>query len=267
MGRMHKATTALLWKCPDVSYSGIPKGFSLMELLIGVFLSTLLTTGIIQLLTSSVSSYRLQLGLSQLEESARYARDVLSNHITQAGYQPRPWDSAFQLPALTFETLNGNQVPGDQLGLQRWSSQNCFGNDNPVKGSDGRSAFHLLQARLRINTSNNLAITCRYGPDATNMTTQINNFGLVEDVESMQLLFAEDRDGDNIADGWVPGQAWLNEEGIHAVKIALLLSTRQPFGQAPDQQLTLLDETVSPPVDGRLRKVSTLTVAIRGRLQ
>jgi len=238
-----------------------------MEVLIGVFLSTLLTSGIIQLLTSSVSSYRLQLGLSQLEESGRYARDVLSNHITQAGYQPQPWDSAFQLSALTSETLNGSEIPGDQLGLQRWSSQNCFGNDNPLKGSDGRAAFHLLQTRFRINTSNNLAITCRYGPDASQMTTQINNFGLVEDVESMQLLFAEDRDGDSIADGWVSGQAWLNEGDIQAIKVALLLSTRQPFKHGPDQQLTLLDETVIPPADGRLRKVSILTVAIRGRIK
>jgi len=124
-----------------------------------------------------------------------------------------------------------------------------------------------LQTRFRINTSDNLAITCRYGPDASHLTTQINNYGLVEDVESMQLLFAEDRDGDNIADGWVSGQAWLNENNIHAIKIALLLSTRQPFEQTPDQQLTLLDETLIPPADGRLRKVSTMTVAIRGRLK
>ena len=267
MGRIQKVTTALRWKYPDVSYPTIPKGFSLMEVLIGVFLSILLTTGIIQLLTSSVSSYRLQLGLSQLEESGRYARDVLSNHITQAGYQPQPWNSAFQLPALTSETLNGSDMAGDQLGLQRWSSQNCFGNDNPVKGSDGQAAFHLLQTRFRINTSNNLAITCRYGPDTSNMTTQINNFGLVEDVESMQLLFAEDRDNDNIADGWVSGQTWLHQQDIQAIKVALLLSTRQPFEQAPGQQLTLLDETVIPPADGRLRKVSILTAAIRGRLK
>jgi hypothetical protein len=219
------------------------------------------------LLTTSVSTYRLQLGLSQLEESGRYARDVLINHITQAGYRPQPWEPAFQLPAVTTETLNGSSKPGDQLGLQRWSSQNCFGNDNPVKDGDGHAAFYILQARFRINASDNLAITCRYGPDASQMTTQINNFGLVEDVESMQVLFAEDRDGDNIADSWVAGQAWLQESNIKAVKVALLLSTRQPFDQTANRPLTLLDETVIPPADGRLRRVNTLTAAIRGRLK
>ena len=243
------------------------RGFTLMEVLIAVFLSSLLISGIVQLLATSVSTYRLQLGLSQLEESGRYARDVLINHITQAGYRPRPWEPAFQLPALTNESLNGGSIPGDQLGLQRWSSQNCYGNDNPVKDGDGRAAFFILQTRFRINTSNNLAITCRYGPDTSQMTTQINNYGLVEDVESMQILFAEDRDGDNIADGWVASQAWLQESHIKAVKVALLLSTRQPFDQTTDRPLTLLDETVIPPADGRLRRVNTLTAAIRSRLK
>ena len=243
------------------------KGFSLMEILIGVFLSGLLISGIVQLLVSSVSTYRLQLGLSQMEESGRYARDVLINHITQAGYEPQPWEPAFQLPALTNETLNGDSLPGDQLGLQRWSSQNCYGNDNPVQDADGRAAFFILQTRFRINTSNNLAITCRYGPQVSQMTTQINNFGLVEDVESMQVLFAEDRDEDQVADGWVTSQAWLQESNIKAIKVALLLSTRQPFDQNATRTLTLLDETVNAPADGRLRKVHTLTAAIRGRLK
>lgn len=242
-------------------------GFSLMEVMIGVFLSTLLISGIVQLLGGSVSVYRLQLSQGQLEESARYARDVLTTHITQAGYQPEPWQNQPELPAVTDETLNGDLQPGDQLGLQRWSMQNCYGNDNPIKDSEGQPAFHLLQARFKVNANNNLAITCRYGPDASSLTTQINNYGLVEDVESMQVLYAEDRDGDKIADRWVTGQAWQQESNIRAIKIALLLSTRQPFDQAASRQITLLDETVTTPADGHLRKVSLLTSAIRGRLK
>lgn len=248
-------------------HRSVQQGFSLMEVLIGVFLSSLLISGIVQLLAASASAYRLQLNLSQLEESGRFARDVLIAHITQAGYRPKPWENQFKLAALTNETLDGSSKSGDQLGLQRWSSHNCYGNENPVKDSDGLAAFYLLQARFRVNASDNLAITCRYGPDATQLTTQINNFGLVEDVESMQVLFAEDRDGDKIADGWVTGQAWQQESNIRAVKVALLLSTRQPFDQTANGPITLLDETMSAPADGRLRRVSLLTAAIRSRLK
>lgn len=242
-------------------------GFSLMEVMIGIFLSTLLISGIVQLVAGSVSAYRLQLSLGQLEESGRYARDMLVTHIAQAGYQPEPWNEQAALPALSEESLNGDALPGDQLGLQRWSSHNCYGNENPVTGDDGLPDFYLLQTRFKVNASNNLAITCRYGPDVEQLKTQINNYGLVEDVESMQVLYAEDRDGDDIADHWVTAQAWQKENAIRAVKVALLLSTRQPFERAVSKQITLLDETITMPADGHLRRVNSLTTAIRGRLQ
>jgi hypothetical protein len=238
-----------------------------MEVLIGVFLSTVLMSGIVQLLAGSVSAYRLQLSQGQLEESGRYARDVLTSHIAQAGYQPEPWQDQPDLPALTVETLDGELIPGDQLGLQRWSRKNCYGNENQVTDSAGQPEFYLLQTRFLVNTGKNLAISCRYGPDASRLKTQINNFGLVEDVESMQVLYAEDRNGDKIADRWVTGQAWQHEGNIQAVKVALLLSSRQPFGQAASEQITLLDRTITTPADGHLRKVSSLTSAIRGRLK
>ncbi len=243
------------------------KGFSLMEIMIAMFFSVVLISAIVQLLASTVSAYRLQLSLGQLEESGRYARDVLITHISQAGYRPKPWEDQLPLPAVTAETLNGSPVPGDQLGLQRWSDRNCYGNENPAKDSDGHAAFYLLQTRFLVNSANNLALTCRYGPDASRLTTQINNYGLVEDVESMQILFAEDRDGDGIADSWVTGDAWQQERNIRAVRLALLLSTRQTINQAASEQIIMLDESIDPPADGRLRRVSVLTTAIRGRLK
>jgi type II secretory pathway component PulJ len=255
------------WKYPEMKCARADTGFSLMEVMIGIFLSTLLISGIVQLVAGSVSAYRLQLSLGQLEESGRYARDMLVTHISQAGYQPEPWNEQSELPALSEESLNGDSLPGDQLGLQRWSSHNCYGNENPVMGDDGQPDFYLLQTRFKVNASNNLAITCRYGPDATQLQTQLNNFGLVEDVESMQVLYAADRDGDDIADHWVTAQAWQQESEIRAVKVALLLSTRQPFEQATSKQITLLDETMTLPADGHLRRVSSLTTAIRGRLR
>ena len=244
------------------------RGFTLMEVMIGTFLSTLLLSGIVSLLGGSASTYRLQLSQGQLEESGRFARDVLISHIAPAGYQPEPWqkNQAGQA-ALTDESMNGGASPGDQLGLQRWSQRNCYGNENPVTDSGGKPEFYLLQTRFHVNTGKNLAITCRYGPDASALQTQINNFGLVENVESMQVLYAEDSDADEIADGWVQAQTWQRESNIRAVKVALLLSTPRAFKQLTSEQITLLDETISTSADGHLREVSTFTTAIRGRLR
>lgn len=243
------------------------RGFTLMEVMIGIFLSTVLITGIVALLSSSVSAYRLQLSQSQLEESGRYARDVLITHIAQAGFQPEPWLSLPGFSALTGESQDSGSAAADQLGLQRWSRYNCYGNENSIMDVDGQPAFYLLQTRFSVNNTNNLAMTCRYGPDVSGLQTQMNNFGLIEDVESMQILFAEDRDGDDIADGWVRAQSWTQESNIRAIRVALLLSTKQAFDQATSAQITLLDESVTAPADGHLRSVKSLTSAIRGRLR
>lgn len=270
---MHRilAKGALYWRQGEVRVTGINSGttpgFSLLEVLVAMFLSTVLTAGIMQLLAGSVSAYRLQLGQSQLEESSRYARDVLVSHISQAGFQPEPWNSAQQLPALTAEAIDAVSPRGDQLGLQRWSRRNCYGNENPVTDSEGKPVFYLLQTRFGVSTANNLALSCRYGPDASQLQTQINNFGLVEDIDSMQVLYAEDRNEDNIADTWVTGQSWQNERDVRAVKVALLLSTRQAFTQKQSRQITLLEKTVTTPGDGHLRKVGSLTAAIQSRLK
>ncbi len=243
------------------------RGFSLLEVMIGVCLSTILLSGIVQLMSGSVSAYRLQLSQSQLEDSSRYARDVLVTQIGQSGFQPQPWLNPSGFPALTDESIDGGASAPDQLGLQRWSRRNCYGNENTVTDADGQAAFYLLQTRFSVNTANNLAMTCRYGPDASSLQTQMNNFGLIEDVESMQVLYAEDRDGDAIADGWVTARSWLQESNVRAIKLALLMSTTQAFDQAASAQYTLLDQSITTPADGHLRTVSTLTAAIRGRLR
>lgn len=241
-------------------------GFSLMELMIAIFLTTVLTTGIVQLVSGSVSAYRMQLSQSHMEESGRYAHDVLKSHITQAGYHHAPWEEQTRTPALTQESLNGDSMAGDQLGLQRWSMKNCYDNENPVTDSEGKPAFFLLQTRFRVNSLNNLAMTCRYGPDDSQLKTQINNLGLVEGIESMQVLYAEDSDGDKRVDRWIRGQDWQQERNIRAVKVGLLLSTQKVFDQPKTEQITVLDETMTLPTDGYLRRTSTFTVAVRGRL-
>jgi len=242
-------------------------GFSLLELMIGVCLSTLLLSGVVQLVAGSVSAYRLQLSLGQVGDSGRYARDVLLTHITQSGFQPQPWLNLSGIPAVTGDSVDGGSSAPDQLGLQRWSRQNCYGNANAVTDSAGQPAFYLLRARFSVSASNNLAFKCQYGPDAASLQTQVNNFGLVEDVESMQVLYAEDRDGDGVADSWVKAGAWLQESRVLAIRLALLLSTPQPFDEAAGSSLTLLDQPVTTPADGHLRSVWTMTAAIRGRLR
>lgn len=243
------------------------RGFSLLELLIGMFLAALLMTAVTSLLGGSVTAYRQQLVQGQLEESSRFAHEILDSHITQAGYDPRPWLNPAGFIALTDESLDRDTQPGDQLGLQRWSDRNCYGNENPVTDAGGDPAFYLLQTRFEVRRPSNLSMTCRYGPDTAQLTTQVNNFGLVENVESMQLLYARDQNGDGISDGWVRAGDWAREDQVMAIRIALLFVSDRAFKRAESEVVNLLDESITTPADGHLRSVGTLTTAIRGRLK
>lgn len=261
----HRLSTATHYRLPDMNFCKKIHGFTLLEVLIGVFLSTLLMTGIVQLLSAGVAAYRLQLEMAQLEESGRYARSVLQQYINQSGYHPEPWLLTEEFTAVSDEAQNSVSAKGDQIGLQQLSRLNCYGNDNPVTDDAGQPEYYLLQTRFRVNAANNLAITCRYGPDASSLVTQMNNFGLVEGVENMQVLYAEDQDGDTFADHWITARTWQNEKSLRALKIALLFSTRQAFGETASMNVTLLDKSLRPPPDGHLRHVITLTSAIHGR--
>lgn len=241
------------------------RGFSLLELLLAMLLGAVLISGATALMGGSAASYRLQLARGQMEESGQFARETLAAHITQAGYHPRPWQA--NVAAVTSASVQGATIAGDRLGLQRRSPHNCYGNENPARDANGQPSFYLLQTVFRVNAGSNLVMTCRYGPDAAQLTTQINSLGLVEHVESMQVQYAEDRDGDTVADGWVPAGTWADESRLLAIRVALLLASPSASYESDARPITLLDETFAAPADGRLRKVAILTAAIRGRLK
>lgn len=63
-------------------------GVGLVEILIAVTISLFLVGGIIQVLTNNKSTYRLQQGLARVQESARFAVELLSRDVRMAGFIP-----------------------------------------------------------------------------------------------------------------------------------------------------------------------------------
>ncbi len=60
-------------------------GFSLVELLIALVISSILLIGIMQIFVSSRESYKLDEGLSRMQESGRFAASFLEREIRMAG--------------------------------------------------------------------------------------------------------------------------------------------------------------------------------------
>ena len=63
-------------------------GFTLVELMIAITISIILLNGVLQIFQSTKQSYRTADGLSRMQETARYALDVLAQDIRSAGFLP-----------------------------------------------------------------------------------------------------------------------------------------------------------------------------------
>jgi prepilin-type N-terminal cleavage/methylation domain-containing protein len=250
-----------------MNHCGSYKGFTLVELLVALALATLLISGATQLVLAASKSYQLQRNVSELQENARLALESMTSAVEGTGYHPQPWLAASGLEGIGSLSQDNINSRGDRLNLAGWSDRNCFENPNPVRDETGQPRFFLREMAFSINGSKNLAVNCRYGPSAGQMTTQVNNLGLVENAEMLQLLFAEDTNDDQNADRWVSAGQWQNQQQVLAVRFGLLLASLDPLDTPRAELHQVLDELHRSPADGRLRKVFTTTAVIRGRLR
>lgn len=245
-------------------------GFSLIELMIAGLLATLLLTGLVQVAAGARSSFALQEDVADLQERARFGLDRLRGALRQAAFAPEPWagDPFDGEPAVT--GTDGGAAGSDRLVLRSHSDRNCFGTRNPDRDPGGDPAFHLKEEVLERNGSDNLAWTCRYGPDDASLTTQVSRQGLMSGVESLQVLYAEDTDGDGRADRWVRAGFWDDVDAIVGLQVGLLLAgTSRDAGPRSESgapvTVNVLDRVVTVPDDSRRRRVVTIAHALRGR--
>ena len=61
-------------------------GFSLVELMVAIVISSLLLVGVLQIFISSRESYKLDEGLSRIQENGRFATEFLEREIRMAGH-------------------------------------------------------------------------------------------------------------------------------------------------------------------------------------
>jgi len=247
--------------------SSFQPGFVLTELLIAGLLTTFLMLGIIQMAAGVSRGLLLIESQSATHQGGRFAIDQIRNTAMSAGFDPYPWDSDTQFPALGENTRDGGAGGNDSLVVQLRSDHNCYGNPNSTPGDDGRPAFFLRESTIEVTPAGNLAHTCWFGPDGTSMVRQINRQGLVQHVDSFQVLYAEDTDGDQHANRLVRANGWHDANHIVGLEVGLLVASKQQIGGEASAAIAVLDETITPQADVRLRKTWTSSIPLFSRLR
>lgn len=115
------------------------RGFSMVELMIALIITLILLAGIGQIFLSSKKSYTIQGSLSRIQDSGRYAMDVLTQDLRRAGY----WGGNTDITAIT-----GTLAQVAEAGTCAEASTNwALSLDKKVFGlNDSRGTYGCLPA-------------------------------------------------------------------------------------------------------------------------
>jgi type IV pilus assembly protein PilW len=245
------------------SLRDLAQGMSLVELLLAVTLSSVLTLALVQLASAARGSFRLQESLAELQENSRFFADLLAVHVSDSGFHPQPWLYEATPVGLMPASRDAISPNSDRVVIRSWSNRNCFGSVNPQHDSSGQAVFHLRESVVELSNGS-LVLSCRYGPADDAMTTQVNRQGVIPQVEAFQVLYASDADGDGEIDQWVRAEEWDDLARILAVRLGILSSSRESVIRPEARDWQILDFTYKAPADGRLRRVASYTLPLHG---
>ena len=252
------------------------QGFTLVEIMIAITIGLLMMAGILQISAASKESSRLQRNMSFVQENIRISMEILGRDIRKAGYYednnpsdriltaPEPFVDLSDPTDVTDDaiTADGGGADSDQITVTYESDKDCLDQDTFVAGEEADNHFainhyFIESGRLMCAGNGNLHPTTG---------TQIP-VPLVEGVESMQILYGENTDGDpNSANVYVQAGEVSNPGNIVSVRIALRFHSREHVRQSVDNnQYALLDATPFIPAssDKRMRREVTTTIYLR----
>jgi len=170
------------------------RGLSLIELMIATSLSLILTTGVIQIFSSSKQTSRVQDSLARLQENARFALDLLAHDIRMAGQLG--CNSNASLNYATALTNHGASIFGYEHDQLPANSALVVNNANPQRDNivaDTDTIIILSASPNTIPVSSNGTVTTITAPDANT----INNIDagdplLISDCDNADLIIAGD---------------------------------------------------------------------------
>ena len=248
------------------------RGFTLIELMVGLTLGLLLSLVVAQLFANTRQANRATEDAARVQESARFATEVIGRTVRIAGYKndsTAASSTVFPAPDLALDGTDGAGTVSDTLIVRYQGGGAVSGTaDNTILDCLGTAVAPDYTATY-LKAYNKFSIAT--GADGRNALFCSNNSAvtpgteLVPGVEAMQVIFGEDTTGDGAADRFVPIGSVTTLDNVVAVRVYLLLSG--------SENARLATGPVTYPVGGvsytysdqKIRRVVTTTVVLRNR--
>jgi len=250
------------------------RGFTLVELMISLALGSLLALVVAQLFANTRTSNRAAEDASRVQESMRFAADVIGRTVRISGYKSDPLADVYATAGRALDGVNGAGALPDELIVR-------FQGAGPVTGTADNTILNCLGVPVAPNFTGTLAgISYNHfriapGADGRNAlfcsTDPAVNPGteLVPGVEAMQILFGEDMPAPNPLDGtadrYVVAGSVTQLDNVVAVRVYLMIAGKE--GVRVDDSATnyTLAGQAYTFEDRILRRVVTQTIVLRNR--
>lgn len=200
------------------------RGFSLLELVVALAISSLLSVTTLEILRQQKSGYLFQQSYAELQENARLAEFLLDYAISHAAYQSKPNTSAHHTPATGVMDTGNKPKRYDSHELTLRLQAN-----DEVKGCLGERIAQDSELTFFINARR--ALSCRRSTASHTLTQP-----LVEHVERFKIQYGISAPGEPAPTRYITPPADLTGLVVHSIRFQLLLRSRRPVLPVPRRQ-------------------------------
>ena len=303
------------------------RGLTLVELLVSMVLMLLVSIATVALFNVSATSYRTIDAGQELQDNGRFALEIIGQAARSAGFQDRTGpvsvgndlaDVVFGTGTTAAQTWRLEGVNNSQLGSS--TSAIDFGTNNGVNLSDALVVrFFGASSTANATVADGAMIDCSgraipYPGSSTDVgvssffvkdvngepelhcksynpgTSKFSTTQIVRGVESFQVMYGLDTDGDDVPNRWVsadtnwtPFTASPNWNNVVAIRIGMVL--RGPVGSGQGKSAVTTENDLyplgkdftgasteaglklTPADDGRLRRSVAATFLIRNTVR
>lgn len=237
------------------------RGFTIVELMVAILIGLILMLAVSKAYLSGLGTQRAQTDVTRLNETARFAFDLLSREARKAGYR-NTWQLGSTAGNFCSSNATGSLLAGFNVNS---STQTINPNAANFSGatftvanssdvlrvryygdSDGSildcHGYPVAQAQLvdetlfiaqDPNNNNEPTLYCNTTNPAPAVTNHPGSLPLVAGVESLQLLYGEDTDSDGVVNRYMPWGA-VTADNVLSMKTSIVVRSPNDIDPTPN---------------------------------
>ncbi len=248
------------------------RGFSLVELLISMLISSLVVLAVVGVYTGSRESYTTQDEVGRLHENMRIGNAIVERTLRQGNHKqfPTPRDqNPMLVAAFSFVPIAGADGTGTAPGASDAVEISYNGSTDAATALADGLVVDCLGASVTSATQSRNRFQVRPEADGRPWLACSTDGGttwtpLIPDVEAMEVLYGLYSSENRSVTSFVPWTAVTDPLRVVALKIHLLYRSNNEVAAAPSPLTYTLAERVYGPYSDRfLRSLSEMTIVIR----